>query len=104
MSVENVKAFLEKLNSDETFLNQIAGASSDEARLELAKANGFNFTVEELAVVADDDGSEELTEEELESVAGGWSTSGDADDRPTEEFSGLFKKLSKKYTEVEWTY
>ena len=104
MSVESVNAFIEKLNSDESFLNQIAGAGSDEARLQLAKEAGFEFSTEELTDVIDHFASEELSEEELEAVAGGWSTSGDADDRPTEEFSGLFKKLSKKYTEVEWTY
>ena len=30
MSAENVKAFIEKLNSDEAFRNQIAGAGSHE--------------------------------------------------------------------------
>ena len=99
MSVEQAKAFIEKMNSDETFLTQVAGADSNEARFQLAKASGFDFTVEELAVAADDDSSEELTEEELESVAGGGAYI---------KFDGIdgeiFKKLSKKYTEVEWTY
>lgn len=54
--------------------------------------------------------AEVLTDDDLEAVAGGtylkyelknvfvksWSTSGDADDRPTEE-------VSLGYTKVEWT-
>lgn len=51
----------------------------------------------------------EIADADLDSAAGGlkykldrvfvksWSTSGDADDRPTEE-------VALNYTEVEWTY
>jgi type VI protein secretion system component Hcp len=52
---------------------------------------------------ADAESTEEpLTEEQLESVAGGtfvksWSTSADADDRPTEE-------VSFNYAKITWTY
>ena len=71
MSVEQAKAFIEKLNSDEIFLNQIAGAGSDEARLQMAKEAGFEFSTEELTSVIDQFTSEELSEEELDAVAGG---------------------------------
>ena len=42
---------------------------------------------------------EALTDEQLESVAGGvfiksWSTSGDADDRPTEQISFNYTKIT----------
>ncbi len=71
MSVENVKAFIEKLNSDETFRNRITEASDDEARLNIARDAGYEFTVEEFnqSVVAQQD--EELSEDQLEAVAGG---------------------------------
>ena len=99
MSVENAKSFIEKLNSDETFLKQIAGAGSDEARLKVAQEAGFEFSTEELTSAIDQFSSEELSEEELEVVAGGAAYI---------KFDGvdgeIFKKLSKKYTEVEWTY
>ena len=74
MSVENVKAFMEKLNSDETFRNRITEASDDDARLQMAHEAGYEFTVAEynnivtkMAGAAD----EELSEEQLETVAGG---------------------------------
>ncbi len=47
MSVENVKAFIEKLNSDETFRNRMTEASNDEARLQMAQEAGYGFTAEE---------------------------------------------------------
>ncbi len=53
------------------------------------------------------DKPESITDIALDQIAGGyqldrvfvksWSTSGDADDRPTEE-------IALNYTEVEWTY
>jgi hypothetical protein len=44
----------------------------------------------------------ELTDEQLERVAGGtfvksWSTSGDADDRPTEEVAFYYNKIAFSY-------
>ncbi len=95
MSVEQAKAFIEKLNSDETFRSQIAGAGSDEARLQTAKEAGFEFSTEELTSVIDQFTGEELSEEELDAVAGGAIYM---------KVKGLFDKLSSKYTEVEWTY
>ena len=100
MSIENAKSFIEKLNSDETFLKQIAGAGSDEARLEVAQEAGFEFSTEELTSVIDQFTSEELSEEELDVVAGGTTVFAKYDGIDGE----IFKKLSKKYTEVEWTY
>jgi predicted ribosomally synthesized peptide with nif11-like leader len=95
MSVEQAKAFIEKLDSDKAFLTQVAGAGSDEARLELAKAAGFEFTAEELAGVIDQFTDEELSEDELDAVAGG---------RGYLKGEIIPKKLSSKFTEVEWTY
>ena len=97
MSVEQAKAFMEKLDSDKTFLTQVAGAGSDESRLELAQEAGFNFTTEELASAMGESASEELSEDELEGVAGGYLKIGDI-------AGESFKWLSRGYTEVEWTY
>jgi hypothetical protein len=49
-----------------------------------------------------DPGNEALTDDELEQVAGGgfvksWSTSGDADDRPTEEVAFYYNKIAFNY-------
>ena len=71
MSAENVKAFIEKLNSDETFRSQIATAGSQEARLQMAKEAGFELSTEELSSIIDQFVDEELSEDELDAVAGG---------------------------------
>ena len=71
MSVENAKAFLERLNSDENFRNQMASADNNEARLQIAKEAGLELSTEELSSIIDQLTSEELSEEELDTVAGG---------------------------------
>jgi predicted ribosomally synthesized peptide with nif11-like leader len=65
MSEESARSFLEKLKSDEAFANQIAEADFEECR-KLTKDSGFDFTKEEIDVVAS-----ELSDDDLESVAGG---------------------------------
>ena len=94
MSVEQAKAFIEKLDNDKTFLTQVAGAGSDEDRLQMAQEAGFEFTAKELASAMGESTDDELSDDELEGVAGGYL-------KITME---NFKKLSSKYTEVEWTY
>ena len=66
MSIESAKAFVEKVKSDEAFAKRISEASSKEERGEIAKAEGFDFTPEELNNV-----TSELSVEELDAVAGG---------------------------------
>ena len=66
MSMESAKAFVEKVKSDDEFSKRVARAASREERAEIAKAEGFDFTPEELKSV-----TEELSVEELEMVAGG---------------------------------
>jgi predicted ribosomally synthesized peptide with nif11-like leader len=99
MSVENAKAFLEKLNRDETFLNQIAGAGNDEARLQMANKAGFEFSAEELTSVIDQLSSEELSDDELDAVAGGRTAFAKYDGIDGE----IFKRLSKNFEEVKVT-
>ena len=66
MSVESAKAFVEKVKTDETFAKRIADASSKKERAEIAKAEGFDFTREELKNL-----TSELLVDELDAVAGG---------------------------------
>ena len=66
MTIESAKAFVERVKSDEEFAKRVAGADSREERAEIAKAEGFDFTPEELKTVTG-----ELSAEELEAVAGG---------------------------------
>ena len=69
MSVESAKAFLKKFASDEDFRKSIENAASDEERQKIVKEAGFEFTKADLKELAASSG--ELSEEDLEKVAGG---------------------------------
>ena len=66
MTMESAKAFVERVKTDEAFAKRVSGAASREERAEIAKAEGFDFTREELKTVTG-----ELSVDELETVAGG---------------------------------
>ncbi len=72
MSIESAKAFLKKLASDESFKKKIEGAASDEERQKIVKEAGFEFTKDEIKQVVGD--SAELSDSDLEKVAGGSAT------------------------------
>ena len=68
MSLEQLKAFLSKAKGDSNLQNKLKAAKSTEDVVGIAKEHGHEFTVEKIA---------ELSEEELESLAGGtlpWRT------------------------------
>ncbi len=66
MSIESAKAFLERVKNDEDFAEECVRLASPEERMKFAKAQGFDFTGDEMYEVNDS-----LTEEELDEVAGG---------------------------------
>ncbi|MCP4578392.1 MAG: Nif11-like leader peptide family natural product precursor [Deltaproteobacteria bacterium] len=67
MSIESAKAFFEKVRNDEELMTKLSDKNlSGEERLNIAKAEGFEFTAQEMANVR-----EELSEEMLEGVSGG---------------------------------
>lgn len=68
MSVESAKTFIEKVKNDEDFKKKLGELKDAEERLEFARAEGFDFTKEELAEAKEEEG---LTDEELDNVAGG---------------------------------
>ena len=70
MSAESAQAFVERMKSDETFAKRVAAAESKEDRWAMAKAQGYDFTEEEIEAV-----TSQLSDEELESVGGGASAS-----------------------------
>ncbi len=72
MSVESAKAFVEKFNADEAFRKSLDDAADDAARQQAAKDAGFDFTKDDLKTVTGEKKGE-LSEAELESVAGGTS-------------------------------
>jgi len=67
MSIEAAKLFLEKMKTDEKFAEKIAAESTEEARMALAQTEGFIFTSADMEQVV----SEELSDDELDAVAGG---------------------------------
>ena len=66
MSIESAKAFLERVRNDEDFQKELVDRTSAEERIKFAKAEGFDFTKEEINSLKD-----ELSEDELKGIAGG---------------------------------
>ena len=75
MSIESAKAFLEKTESDESLRGQLAGIDSEAQFFQAINQAGFDLTKEELeSAVQAHQPNENLTEEDLQSVAGGTVT------------------------------
>ena len=72
MSMEDARACIEKLEHDEAFRETIASAPEAE-RLELMRRGGFEFSRDEMRSVVRAQLEQELSEDELEDVAGGLS-------------------------------
>lgn len=83
MSIENVKAFYEKLAIDEAFRVQINSSQSKQECIQIIQSAGFNFTQEEfedftgnlLDEITDNQALGELKEKELELAIGGTTSS-----------------------------
>ena len=79
MTIEAVNQFLTKVNHDEKFHSELSQAMETKrdltAAVELAARHGYEFTLEELAAQIEQlkriQAGEQLSEEELEAVAGG---------------------------------
>ncbi len=48
MPIESAKAYLERLKNDEEFREKVAACKDKESRAELVKAEGFDFTNEDI--------------------------------------------------------
>ena len=72
MSEEQLKAFLEAAKADAGLQEKLKAAGDADAVVEIAKAAGFAFSADELKK-----SQAEISEEELEGVAGGGCTLGD---------------------------
>ncbi len=68
MSIESVKAFMERMKTDGDFRKEVGEKSSGEDRMQFVKANGFDFSKEEFEQV-----KSELSDEELGLVSGSYS-------------------------------
>ena len=68
MSLDQARAFIEKMKSDEAFRDRVLSIEDVDARLAVASNAGFEFTEAEFKVVHN-----ELSDELLDQAAGGWS-------------------------------
>jgi predicted ribosomally synthesized peptide with nif11-like leader len=79
MSLQDVKAFYQRLADDEAFLNQIKNVNSKEECSQIVRAAGYDFTQAEyeeytiqlLESDSTDSDLKDLSEQELEAVFGG---------------------------------
>ena len=75
MSEEQLKGFLEAVNADAGLQEQLKAAADTDAVVEIAKATGFVISAEELEALALQ-AQAEMSDEELQGVAGGLDTMG----------------------------
>ena len=66
MSVEQLKAFVAKVQSDTSLQEKLKAAADSDAVVSIAKESGFSISADDLTKA-----QSEITEEELEGVAGG---------------------------------
>ena len=69
MPEEQLNAFLEKVKADTSLQEKLRIAASPEAAIEIAKAAGFSITPADIQSMQS--ATAELSDEELEDVAGG---------------------------------
>ena len=68
MSEEQLKSFLEKVKGDTSLQEKLKGAADADAALAIAKEAGFAITAQDIQSMQS---STDLSDEELEGVAGG---------------------------------
>jgi predicted ribosomally synthesized peptide with nif11-like leader len=69
MSLESAKAFMERMKTDADFNKKVIECKDQEARMAFAKSAGYDFTKEDMDLL-----KAELSDEELESVTGGYNS------------------------------
>ena len=75
MSEDQLKAFLEKVKGDTSLQEKLKAASDADAVVSIAKEEGFSISIDDIKAqlleLSDEAGDAELSDEELEGVAGG---------------------------------
>ena len=74
MSEEAAHALVERVNTDEDFRNALMAADGAETRLRMAQDAGFDITADDLADMRRQAGFDELSEDDLQRIAGGQLT------------------------------
>ncbi len=73
MSVQNAKDFVAKLQEDKSLAGSLESAADDDARRAIAAGAGFDFTKDEMKEALSAGGSKQLSDDDLDTVAGGAS-------------------------------
>ncbi len=71
MSVASAKKFLERMATDNDFRAKVEAAQDPLAKKALVKAAGYDFDVADISAVLPESMGGELSDQELEGVAGG---------------------------------
>ncbi len=74
MTEEAARAFAERVTTDEDFARRLGSASSPDERLKMANEAGYALSASDLSAVKAALSVEELSDEDLEKVAGGFGT------------------------------
>lgn len=101
MSLENVRAFYERLATDEVFRTQLQGVNSKDECSQVAQKAGYDFTQEEfeeytselLDSSATEDDLTELNQKELEAVMGGTNQGNGRSEGRNSGLTDFFQKL-----------
>ena len=70
---EKAKEFMAAMAQDEELMNRMKEADSVDRALEIAKKKGYDLTAEDFAKAG---GTDDINEDELQAVAGGWKSCG----------------------------
>ncbi|MEQ8167561.1 MAG: Nif11-like leader peptide family natural product precursor [Candidatus Eremiobacterota bacterium] len=71
MSLESAKLFIERMKTDEDFATGVTKCKDSGARKKFILEEGFDFTVDELSQAQGNELVEELSDEQVEAIAGG---------------------------------
>ncbi len=75
MSIENARAFYERVATDEAFREQLRNVANDEQGQNIIQEAGYDFTPEDWNMMSEQlsqSNESELSDAELEAVAGGF--------------------------------
>ena len=75
MSVQSAKDFVAKVKGDKSIADSLGSATDDDARRKIAADAGFDFTKAEMSEALSAGGSKQLSDADLDTVAGGSSAS-----------------------------
>ncbi len=71
MSVQAAKDFIVKIKQDKSLADSLESAGDDDARRKIAAEAGFDFTRDDIKEALSEGSSKQLSDDDLDSVAGG---------------------------------